>query len=434
MTAPKFQPLRSLDDALTELLSHAQALQGTELVSTFDADRRVLAQDAVSSINVPGFDNSSMDGYAVRAADCTQAGAVLEVTQRIAAGHFGAKLSAGQAARIFTGAPLPEGADAVVMQEGCTDLGDSTVRVNTAPQLNQWIRRAGEDIRAGNTVLSKGELLAPTSLGLAASIGLQELTVYRRPRVALFSTGDELVMPGEVAPEDMPRGAIYNSNRFFLRALLQRAGCEVTDLGIVPDKRAATVEALQTAARAHDLILTSGGVSVGEEDHIKPAVQQLGSLDLWSISMKPGKPFAYGHIKKSVRPELVEPSVSTSDMTHFIGLPGNPVASFVTFLLLVRPFLARLQGQSNSNSNSNSTGAMHSIAARADFTLAIADKRREFLRARRNAQGGLDLYPNQSSGVLSSAVWADGLVDNPAGSTIAPGDKVRFVPFADLLA
>ena len=421
MTAPKFQPLRSLDEALAELLAHANALlktDMTEVVSTFDADRRVLAQNVVSSINVPGFDNSSMDGYAVQAADCLQAGAVLKVTQRIAAGHFGATLGTGQAARIFTGAPLPDGADAVVMQEDCTDLGDGTVRINTAPQPNQWIRRAAEDIRAGNTVLPKGELLAPASLGLAASIGLKELTVSRRPRVALFSTGDELVMPGDVAPQEMPRGAIYNSNRFFLRALLQRAGCEVTDLGIVPDNRAATIEALQTAAQNHDLILTSGGVSVGEEDHIKPAVQQLGSLDLWSISMKPGKPFAYGQIHRTVM----------ADKVHFIGLPGNPVSSFVTFLLLVRPFLAKLQGQSNI------TGAMHSVAARADFTHARADKRREFLRAKRNAQGGLDLYPNQSSGVLTSAVWADGLVDNPAGGTIASGDMVRFVPFADLLA
>ncbi len=412
MTAPQFQPLRSLDDALAELLSHAQALQGTQQVSTFDADRRVLAQDVVSSINVPGFDNSSMDGYAVLAADYAQAGAVLKVTQRIAAGHFGARLSAGQAARIFTGAPLPEGADAVVMQEDCTDLGDGSVRINSTPRVNQWIRRAGEDIRAGSAVLAKGELLTPAALGLAASIGLKELSVTHRPRVALFSTGDELVMPGDVAPQDMPRGAIYNSNRFFLRALLHRAGCEVTDLGIVPDNRAATVEALQTAALNHDLILTSGGVSVGEEDHIKPAVQQLGRLDLWSISMKPGKPFAYGQV----------------GTTHFIGLPGNPVSSFVTFLLLVRPFLAGLQGQSNVS------GAIYSIAARADFTLAKADKRREFLRARYNAQGGLDLYPNQSSGVLTSVVWADGLVDNPAGSTIAQGDTVRFVPFADLLA
>ena len=411
-----FPPMRSLDDALIELLAHATALQGTELVDTFDVDRRVLAQDVISSINVPGFDNSAMDGYAVSANDCVQLGATLKVTQRIAAGHFGDALSAGEAARIFTGAPVPEGASAVVMQEDCTDLKNGSIQINTAPEPGQWIRRAGDDILSGQSVLLKGELLTPPSIGLAASIGLNRLTVSQRPRVALFSTGDELVMPGDIAPQDMPRGAIYNSNRFFLRALLLRAGCEVTDLGIVPDNFEATVRALQTAAHQHDVILTSGGVSVGEEDHIKPAVQQLGSLDLWSISMKPGKPFAYGQIKKT-----------EGGGAHFIGLPGNPVSSFITFLLLVKPFLAKLQGQINV------TGAMHSIAARADFTVAKADKRREFLRVRRNAGGGLDLYPNQSSGVLTSAVWADGLVDKPAGSTIAQGDTVRFLPFSNLL-
>ena len=412
-----FSPMRSLDDALAELLSHASALLGTELVDTFDADRRVLAQDVVSSIDVPGFNNSAMDGYAVLASDCVQAGAVLQVSQRIAAGHFGGALSAGQAARIFTGAPVPEGASAVVMQEDCTDLKNGSIQINTTPERGQWIRRAGDDIQSGQKVLLKGELLTPTSIGLAASIGLHQLPVVQRPRVALFSTGDELVMPGAVAPQDMPRGAIYNSNRFFLRALLLRAGCEVTDLGIVPDDFDAIVRALQTAALAHDLILTSGGVSVGEEDHIKPAVQHLGSLDLWSISMKPGKPFAYGQLTK---PE--------GGSAHFLGLPGNPVSSFATFLLLVKPFLAKLQGQTNI------TGATYSIAVRADFTVAKADKRREFLRAKRNVQGGLDLYANQSSGVLTSVVWADGLVDKPAGSTIAQGDVVCFLPFSDLLA
>ncbi len=411
-TPPKFPPLRSLDDALAQLLAHVQPLQGSEMVSTFDADRRVLACDITSALNVPGFDNSAMDGYAVRAADCAAAGAVLRVTQRIAAGQFGHALHAGEAARIFTGAPVPSGADAVVMQEDCTDLGDGSVRVNMQPKPQQWIRRAGEDITQGAVVLPKGELLSPASLGLAASIGLAELLVVRRAKVALFSTGDELVMPGDVAPEALKPGAIYNSNRFFLRALLQRAGCEVTDMGIVPDKREATVSALQTAAQSHDLILTSGGVSVGEEDHIKPAVQQLGTLDLWSISMKPGKPFAYGKI----------------DAAHFVGLPGNPVTSFDTFLLLVKPMLAALQGCLQA------ADTMQSIASRADFTWARADKRREFLRARRNAAGGLDIYPNQSSGVLTSAVWADGLIDNPAGSTIALGDTVRFIPFAQLLS
>jgi molybdopterin molybdotransferase len=410
-TPPKFPPLRSLDDALAELLAHVQPLQGVETVSTFDADRRVLASAIISALNVPGFDNSAMDGYALRSVDCAAPGAVLRVTQRIPAGHFGAELSAGEAARIFTGAPVPLGADAVVMQEDCTDLGDGTVRVNVAPKAQQWIRRAGEDIKQGAIVLPKGELLSPASLGLAASIGLEKLQVIRRAKVALFSTGDELVMPGDVAPQALKPGAIYNSNRFFLRALLKRTGCEVTDMGIVPDNREATVAALQTAAQSHDLILTSGGVSVGEEDHVKPAVQQLGTLDLWSISMKPGKPFAYGKIND----------------VHFVGLPGNPVSSFVTFLLLVKPMLAALHGQSQF------ADTMQSIAARADFTWARADKRREFLRARRNANGGLDIYPNQSSGVLTSAVWADGLIDNPAGSTIASGDTVRFIPLSQLL-
>jgi molybdopterin molybdotransferase len=417
MTAPaKFPPLRSLDDALAELLAKVTPLPGDVLVPAFDADRRVLARAVTSALNVPGFDNSAMDGYAVRSSDVQQPGVVLHVTQRIPAGHFGQTLHAGQAARIFTGAPMPPGADAVVMQEDCTDLGSnqdrSTVRVNVAAQPGQWVRRAGEDITQGAVVLPQGTLLGPAELGLAASIGLHQLHVTRRARVALFSTGDELVMPGDIAPQDLKPGTIYNSNRFFLRTLLQRAGCEVTDLGIVPDNRAATVAALQAAAQNHDVIVTSGGVSVGEEDYIKPAVQQLGSLDLWSISMKPGKPFAYG----------------TVGAAHFVGLPGNPVSSFVTFLLLVRPMLAALHGQ-HGNLNT-----IKSIAARADFTWVKADKRREFLRARRNAQGGLDVYPNQSSGVLTSAVWADGLVDNPAGGTIALGDTVQFIPFDQLLA
>jgi molybdopterin molybdotransferase len=407
----KFAPLRSLDDALADLLARVAPLADSESVSTFDADRRVLAQDLVSALNVPGFDNSAMDGYAVRHADCREAGAVLRVAQRIPAGHFGQALHAGEAARIFTGAPIPPGTDAVVMQEDCTDLGNDTVRVNTVPSAAQWLRRAGEDIAQGAVVLRKGELLTPASLGLAASMGLDKLVVTRRAKVALFSTGDELVMPGEVAPSAMPPGAIYNSNRFFLRALLRRAGCEVTDMGIVPDQREATLAALQTAAAGHDVILTSGGVSVGEEDHVKPAVQQLGSLDLWSISMKPGKPFAYGRIGAS----------------HFVGLPGNPVSSLVTFLLLVRPLLAQLQGQIGI------THTIKSMPARADFNWPKADKRREFLRAKHNASGGLEVYPNQSSGVLTSAVWADGLIDNPAGQTIAQGDTVRFIPFADLL-
>ncbi|AVO48296.1 molybdopterin molybdenumtransferase MoeA [Melaminivora suipulveris] len=408
-------PLKPLDEALAELLAHAQPLDGSETVSTFDADGRVLRADAISALQVPPQDNSAMDGYALRCADGAAGGAVLPVSQRIPAGSVGAPLQPGTAARIFTGAPVPPGADAVVMQEDCEALEDGgSVRVNVAPAAGQNIRRAGEDIRLGATVLAAGTRLTPAALGLAASIGLGSVQVVRRPRVALFSTGDELVMPGAVAPQDMPPGTIYNSNRFFLRALLQRLGCEVTDLGIVPDRLDATVAALREAASAHDLILTSGGVSVGEEDHVKPAVQSLGSLDLWMIAMKPGKPFAYGRVQRA-----------GGGSAHFIGLPGNPVSSLITFTVLVRPFLLRLQGVQEV--------APKTIAARADFTWARADKRREFLRARLNHEGALELYANQGSGVLTSTVWGDGLVDNPPLQTIAPGDSVRFIPFAELL-
>jgi molybdopterin molybdotransferase len=403
-------PLRALDDALEALLARARPLADTESVATFDADGRVLAEDLVSPLQVPPQDNSSMDGYAVRSTEIADEGVALAISQRIPAGAAAQPLQPGTAARIFTGAPVPAGADAIVMQEDTELLEDGRVRIQRVPAAGQWIRRSGEDITRGSTVLTRGERLGPAALGLAASIGRDRLQVARRPRVALFSTGDELVMPGQVAPEAMKPGAIYNSNRFFLRSLLLRLGCEVRDLGIVPDQREATVQALREAARDNDLILTSGGVSVGEEDHIKPSVQQLGSLDLWQIAMKPGKPFAYGHVADA----------------HFIGLPGNPVSSFVTFLLLVRPFLLKLQGAAQL--------APQALQLPAQFDWPRADKRREFLRARRNAEGGLELFGNQSSGVLTSTVWADGLIDVPAGQTIARGERVRFLPLAELLA
>jgi len=417
MNAPR-QPLKSLDEALAGLLVHAKPLPGTQAVATFDADGRVLAQDLVSALQVPPQDNSSMDGYAVRCADVVAAGAVLQVTQRIPAGATGAAVLPQTAARIFTGAPVPPGADAIVMQEDCEPVEgqEGRVRVNVPPQPGQWIRRSGEDVTRGAVILRAGTRLSPAELGLAASIGMDTLQVAPRPRVALFSTGDELVMPGTVAPDQMVPGAIYNSNRFFLRALLHRMGCEVTDLGIVPDRREATLQALQDAAAGHDLILTSGGVSVGEEDHIKPAVQSLGELNLWQIAIKPGKPFAYGTVNRAVQGQ---------GACHFIGLPGNPVSSFITFLVLVRPFLLKLQGAA--------TLAVPPVAMPAHFSWPRADRRREFLRARRNADGGLDLFPNQSSGVLTSAVWGDGMIDNPPGKTIAHGDTVQFIPFAELL-
>ena len=411
MSHKPHQALKPLDDALAELLAQAQPLAGLDRVSTFDADGRVLAQSAISPLQVPPQDNSAMDGYTLCCADIGAVGVELRVSQRIAAGQSGQALQPGTAARIFTGAPVPAGADAVVMQEECEAIdGGERVRINTLPTPGQCIRRAGEDIRLGAQVLAAGTRLTPAELGLAASIGLGTLQVARRPRVALFSTGDELVMPGDVPPEQMRPGAIHNSNRFFLRALLLRLGCEVTDFGIVPDQRAATTAALRQAADAHDLILTSGGVSVGEEDHVKPAVESLGRLDLWQIAMKPGKPFAYGRIGAA----------------HFMGLPGNPVSSYLTFLLLVRPFVLRLQGVVDV--------VPKATLLRADFAVPRADKRREFLRVRHNAAGGLDLFANQSAGVLTSAVWGDGVVDNPAGQTIATGDTVRFLSFSDLLA
>ena len=403
-------PLMALDEALAALLAQAAAPLAQEEVSTFDADGRVLAQDIVSALQVPAFDNSAMDGYALRCADVAAAGTALPVSQRIAAGSVGAPLQSGTAARIFTGAPVPPGADAVVMQEYCVAQDAGTVRVQAVPRAGQNIRRAGEDIAQGAVVLRAGTRLTPAALGLAASVGLARLPVARRPRVALFSTGDELVMPGDVAPSQLPPGAIYNSNRFFLRALLRRLGCEVTDCGNLPDQREATAEALRGASASHDVVLTSGGVSVGEEDHVKPAVQQLGRLDLWQIAIKPGKPFACGRVGDA----------------YFIGLPGNPVSSFITFLMLVRPFLLRLQGVENV--------APRSVAASAHFDWPKPEKRREFLRVRHNGAGGLDLFPHQGSGVLTSAIWGDGVVDHPAGQTIAHGDVVRFIAFSELLS
>lgn len=414
-------PLMAFDQALISLLEKAETIGEFELTSTFDADGRVLAQDLVSELQVPPNDNSSMDGYAVRCEDLSQADAVLQVTQRIPAGSNGNPLEPNAAARIFTGAPIPPGADAVVMQEDCDVVnGGSGVRVKLPPEPGQWIRRAGEDVGKGSVVLSKGERLTPASLGLAASVGIDMVSVSRRPRVALFSTGDELCMPGQVKPQNMLPGAIYNSNRFFLSTLLRRLGCEVTDLGIVPDQREATIHAIGKATIEHDLILTSGGVSVGEEDHIKPAVMALGTLNLWQIAIKPGKPFAYGNIKKQ-----------TSDGNkaglncHFLGLPGNPVSSYVTFLLLVRPFVLKLQG-------ANLIQPVR-MQLPAHFDWPKADKRREFLRVKRNSAGGLDLFNNQSSGVLASVVWADGLVDNPAGQIIRRGERVHFLPLQELM-
>jgi len=410
-------PLLSLDEALKRLLEKAIPLADTHVVSTFEADGCVLAQDLVSDLQVPAFDNSAMDGYALRTADLNSNQGILKVGLRILAGHAPTTLPPEEVARIFTGAPVPIGADAVVMQEDVFVVDDSHISFKTAPVTGQCIRRKGEDIDKNTVLLSKGTRLGPVSLGLAASIGVANLKVMSPPRVALFSTGDELIMPGDVEPHLLPPGAIFNSNRFFLRSLLERCGCQVSDMGNVPDDPEKTLLALSGAALDHDLILTSGGVSVGEADFVKPAVQALGELQLWSLSIKPGKPFAYGYVSNQTDP---------SKRAHFIGLPGNPVSSLVTFLMLVRPFILSLQGCVGVT--------VRSTQIRADFAWSKADKRREFLRAKLNNKGGLDLFPNQSSGVLTSAVWGDGLVDNSPGTTISPGDMVSFLSFTDLMS
>ena len=411
MTKP---PMLTAAQALEQLLVPAVPVSEVESVPMQAALGRVLAEDVVSLVDVPPLDNTSMDGYAIRVADLATHSGVLRVGQRIPAGSMGTELQSGTAARIFTGAPIPQGADAVVMQEDCTidPAKPDAVSIATSPTVGQWIRRRGEDLSAGNVALSAGCVLRPQELGVAASAGLTHLPVKRRVRVAAFFTGDELSLPGE----PLKPGGIYNSNRDTLLACIKTLGCDATDLGIVPDRLDATRSALRHASQDHDLIITSGGVSVGEEDHIKPAVTAEGELNLWQIAIKPGKPLAFGSVRRESNP-------GTS--TWFIGLPGNPVSSFVTFLLFVRPFILKLQGREAKQTPS--------YLMRADFDWLKADRRNEFLRVKLNNNGGLDLFPNQSSGVLTSASWGDGLVDCPPNQPIQVGDLVKYIPFDALL-
>lgn len=409
------QAMMSVDEAIAHLLSRAAVIEGTEMISAMDATGRVLAAPVTSPMDVPQMDNTSMDGYAVRAAECASGEARLRVSQRIPAGKVGTPLAPGSVARIFTGAPIPEGADAVVMQEQVEAAGTDEVIVRHAPKPGEWIRERGEDIRRDSVILSPGTVLRAQETGLAASVGVGSVTVRRRMKVAIFFTGDELAMPGE----PLRPGAIYNSSRYTLTSLIKGMGCEMTDFGIVPDSLEATREVLRRAAAENDLVITSGGVSVGEEDHVKPAVEAEGRLDMWRIAMKPGKPLAYGEVRRAPGGKV------QGSHAHFIGLPGNPVSSFVTFLLFVRPFLLRCQGVERVEPAA--------YALRADFDWTRPDARREFLRVKVNAEGGLDLFPNQGSAVLTSTVWGDGMVDNPGKQAIRRGDIVRFLPFASLL-
>ena len=397
----------SADQLLDALLERARGLTASETVAVTASRGRVLAAPLTSAITVPPHDNSAMDGYAVRVADVAAGETTLPVSQRILAGAVGEALAPGTAARIFTGAPVPPGADAVLMQEDCSlaDDGEAIV-VNKLPRPGENIRRAGEDIRAGAEVLAAGTRIGAAEMGLAASVGLGTLPVYKKLKVACFFTGDELVTPGEpLAP-----GQIYNSNRYTLSGLLNGLGCELIDFGIVPDTLEATEAALDGAASIADVVITSGGVSVGEADYVKAAVEKLGRVEMWKVAMKPGKPIVYGRVGDA----------------DFIGLPGNPVSAFVTFCLFVRPFLLKRMGAENV--------LYRAFAAQADFAWTKAGARREFLRARLQPNGRLALFPNQSSGVLTSCAWADGLVDLAIGETVQPGDWLRFIPFSELLS
>jgi len=395
----------SADQLLDALLERAVSVTETETVSVTDVLGRVLAVPQTSAITVPPLDNSAMDGYAVRVADVAVPGVRLPVSQRILAGTVGMPLQAGTAARIFTGAPVPEGADAVLMQEYCSVEGESVV-INTLPHSGENIRRAGEDIRSGAQVFAAGTRLGAAEMGLAASVGLAELPVFKKLKVACFFTGDELVAPGK----PLQPGQIYNSNRYTLTGLVNGLGCELIDLGIVPDTLEATEAALEGAASIADVVITSGGVSVGEADYVKAAVEKLGRVEMWKVAMKPGKPLVYGRVNDA----------------DFIGLPGNPVSAFVTFCLFVRPFLLKRMGAADV--------LYRAFAVQADFSWHKPGARREFLRARLQPNGKLGLFPNQSSGVLTSCAWADGLVDLAVGQTIQPGEWVRIIPFSELLS
>ena len=405
---PNLDGLLSYEAALEGLIAAAKPLEAQESVDIRRALGRISATAVNSTIDVPGWDYSAMDGYVLRAEDCAVEGTRLPVSQRIPAGASPAPLAPGTAARIFTGAPIPEGADCVVIQEVC-EAGDDQVTINTVPGPGDNIRLRGEDIGAGSQVIAAGTRLLPQHLGLAASVGVPELAVLRPPRVAVLASGDELVMPGET----LTPGKIYNSNLFTATALLQALGCEVVDLGIVEDTLEATKAAILHGAEQADLVLASGGVSVGEEDHVKPAVEALGTLDMWKIAIRPGKPVAFGHVHG----------------TPFIGSPGNPVSLFVTFVLFVRPFLLRLQGRDDWQPQA--------MRVRADFDWPKPDKRREFHRARveYDADGlaRMRVHPSRSSAVLSSVTWANGLAVIPECQVIRRGDDVDFLPFCELL-
>jgi molybdopterin molybdotransferase len=395
-----------LDEALSLLIGSADVVADEETVMLDEALGRVLSQPVTSTINVPAWDNSAMDGYAVRYDDIKSL-EQLPVTQRIPAGTNGQPLQTATAARIFTGAPVPVRADTVIMQEMITRDGEM-IRVNGDVNKGSNIRRAGEDIQKGSEIIDSGTRLQAQHIGLAASTGTDRLVVKRKLKVAIFTTGDELTMPGQFLED----GKIYNSNRYLFRGLLEKLACEVIDLGNVVDEYEATCEAITTAASKADLILSSGGVSVGEEDYVKKALEELGRLDLWKIAVRPGKPLAFGNVNG----------------VPFIGVPGNPVSLFVTFSIFIRPFILRSMGVPDV------TPVEYQLAA--GFDWQRPDKRTEYMRARvqtnDEGQAVVYVYPSRSSGVLSSVTWADGMVVINPEQHLEKGDSVRFIPFSSL--
>lgn len=397
------------DEALERLLNHAKPVQEMDSVPLTSALHRVLAEDLISKINVPPAANSAMDGYAIRMEDVNSSGSTtLKVTQRIPAGETGETIAPGTAARIFTGAPVPPEADVVIMQEQVDADGDN-MTFEAPVKLGQNIRPAGEDITQGNIILKKGAKLRGQDMGLAASIGSSHLQTRRKVRVGIFFTGDELIEPGK----PLGPGKIYDSNRYTLTGLLQNMGCEIVDLGIVGDTLEETEQAIIKASKDTDLVITSGGVSVGEEDYVRIALENLGELHMWRLKIKPGKPLAFGKVND----------------TAFIGLPGNPVSVFATFSLFVSPFIKKLQGRNRL--------LAESMAVTANFDWPNPDRRREFTRARlqrdENNQLMACLYPNQGSGVLMSTSWAEGFVEIPEDTTIESGDQVNYISFSEVL-
>ena len=400
--------LMSVAEALARLESKLGVAVAAETLPLPQALFRILAEDVVAPLNVPPHDNSAVDGWAFRHADLPADGR-LPVVGRVAAGHpFQGELPQGGAVRIFTGAPMPAGADTVAMQEDCRE-DEGGVVLPTRLKCGDNARNAGEDVTLGSVVLHAGTRLRPQELGIAAAVGRAELSIYRPLRAAVFSTGDEIREPG--AP--LAPGCIYDTNRFTAGALLRSLGAEVTDLGILPDRLETIQAALKDAAARHDLILTSGGVSVGDEDHVKPAVLALGSLDFWRLAIKPGRPVAIGEVAG----------------TPFIGLPGNPVAVMITFMLIARPMVLRLMGATQTG--------LQRFAVEAGFAFKHKPGRREYLRAKLvHSDGRLVAakFPSEGSGVLSSMVWSDGLVDIPEDrGDIAPGEMVDFVTYAEMM-